>query len=346
MKLTVVPENWLERLALWLNLAPTPISDTHVAFMKARTLMVATQAGIFEALTEGPALAVDIASQCNTFPAATHKLLNSLVHLGYLKYKDGRYTLTKISRKWMLQESKSSVYDKMMLQFVEWKLVEHYGAFLKNGHPADMHQVLDEEEWKLYQRGMRAMARISAPEVVRRMPVPHGATRLLDVGGSHGYYSVMMCRKHQQLYATIMDLPEAIAHAAPLLAEEDMGQRIEHWSGNVLKEDLGENVWDIIFISSLVHHFSAEQNEALALRVQRALKPGGYFVIQEYVRSEQPRIGDHLALLDYYFAATSKSGTWSETEMKSWQRKAGLKHSKTIWLRTIPRHAQIVGKKV
>jgi len=346
MKLTSVPENWLERLALWLGIAPTPLSDTHVAFMMARTLMVASKAGIFEALADKSASASQVAKRCDIHPVATQKILNSLVHLGYLELNDDQYRLTKLSRKWMLQESESSVYDKMMFQFVEWKLVEHYEHYLKDGKPAELHQVLNNREWETYQKGMLSMARISAREVGMRTPIPKGATQLLDVGGSHGYYSIAICKKHAQLQATILDLPEAVTHAAPLLAEAGMEERVSHQVGNVLDADLGKERWDVIFISSLVHHFTRQQNEALAEKVATALKPGGHYILQEYGRSDRPRKGDHLALLDFFFAATSESGTWSEREMKGWMQSAGLKHHKTIWLRTIPRHVQVVGRKL
>lgn len=347
MKLTSVPENLLERFALWLGIAPTPISDTHVAFMMARTIMVGAKLGIFEALAQRPASAKVISENCQTHPNATVKILNSLVHLGYLTTtRQQEYQLTKLSRKWMLQGGEKSVYDKMMLQFVEWKLVEHYESYVRSGEPADMHQVLSEDEWKIYQRGMRAMARVSAWEVAQRTPIPRGAAHLLDIGGSHGYYSVALCKKYPALRATILDLPEAIKHAGTLLSEEGMGERVKHQAGNVLTTDLEVEAYDVIFISSLVHHFDAETNELLAQRIFRALKPGGYYIIQEFVRSDQPHAGDHLALLDLYFAATSQSGTWSVREMSAWQKNAGFTPYKKIWLRSIPRHAQVVGKKV
>lgn len=346
MKLTSVPENWLERLALWLGIAPTPLSDTHVAMMKARTLMVAAKVGVFEAVNHGHTTPTDVAQHIRTHPEATHKMLNSLVHLGYLKLKKGQYVLSRLARKWMLRGSESSVYDKMMWQFVEWELIEHYEKYLQNGQPSDLHHALDEQQWGLYQRGMRDVARVSAKEVALRTPIPSGATQLLDIGGSHGYYSVALCQRHTGLQATILDLPEAITHAAPLLEAQGMGERVKHQSGDVLLEDLGENRWDVIFISSLVHHFTEQQNLALAQRAWRALKPGGYYVIQEYARADKPKNGDHLVLLDFFFAATSHSGTWSAGEVKTWMHQAGLKHHKTIWLHTIPRHAQIVGKKV
>ncbi len=347
MKLTSVPENWLERLALWLGIAPTPISDTHVAFMMARTIMVGAKLGIFEILKKQPASAQVIARSCQTDALATVKILNSLVHLGYLRRNVQReYGLTKLSRKWMLQESKTSVYDKMMLQFVEWKLVEHYEDYVRSGQPADMHHILREDEWNVYQKGMRSMAKVSAWEVARRTPLPKNASQLLDIGGAHGYYSVALCRKYPKLIATILDLPEAIQHAGTLLAEEGMGDRVKHQVGNVITADLGNEKYDVVFISSLVHHFDTATNETLARRIYEALKPGGYYIIQEFVRPDQPKKGDHLAILDLYFAATSQSGTWSVKEMSGWQKKAGFKPHKTVWLRSIPQHAQVVGKKL
>lgn len=347
MKLTSVPENLLERLALWLGIAPTPISDTHVAFMMARTIMVGAKLGIFEALAQRPATAKVISESCETLPEATVKILNSLVHLGYLTINHQQeYQLTKLSRKWMLQESEKSVYDKMMLQFVEWKLVEHYEDYVRSGKPADMHQILSDEEWKTYQKGMRSMAKVSAWEVAKRTPIPKKANHLLDVGGAHGYYSVALCQKHPDLQATILDLPEAIKHAGPLLSEENMGHKIKHQAGNVLTTDLGEAVYDVVFISSLVHHFDAVTNAKLAQKIFTALKSGGYYIIQEFIRDDKARRGDHLAILDLYFAATSQSGTWSVKEMSGWQKKAGFKPYKTIYLRSIPRHVQVVGKKI
>jgi hypothetical protein len=75
--------------------------------------------------------------------------------------------------------------------------------------------------------------------------------------------------------------------------------------------------------------------------VARSLKPHGVFMIVDAVRIEGPeeaqlpnrRIG---AIFDVYFAMTSASGTWSINEIQSWQRAAGLRTRRPIWLRTMP----------
>ena len=84
-----------------------------------------------------------------------------------------------------------------------------------------------------------------AKMVAKAVPVPTGATALLDIGGSHGAYSVALCRRHPGLRGTVLDLPDAVRHAAPLLAEEGMGDRVQHQAGNALTDDLGEQHLDV-----------------------------------------------------------------------------------------------------
>ncbi len=160
---------------------------------------------------------------------------------------------------------------------------------------------------------------------------------MLDIGGSHGYYSVALCRRHPELHSTILDLPSAVEFASPILAQENMGDRIGYRADDVLTADLGEGQWDFIFASQLLHHFDGEANESLLRRAARALRPGGVVAIVEIPRPSSPQCaGQTGALLDLFFAVTSPSGSWSIEELAEWQRLAGLIPRKPISLRSIP----------
>ena len=346
MKIGAIPENLLEQAALSLGIAPIPLSDTHLSFMMARTIMVATKIGIFEALAHTSLPVDDIILRTQSNRQATLKLLHTLVHLGYLLKKDHLFSLSSLSKKWMLKDNAVSLYDKMLLQFIEWELVEHYEEYVRSGNPVDMHRLFDEQQWEVYQKGMRSVAGTSAAEIGSRTPVPSGATHMLDIGGSHGYFSVALCQRHSALHAVILDLPEAISHAKNILAREALGDRVQHQAGDITTTDLGEATYDLIFIANLVHHFDDATNRAIASKAFRALRPGGYYIVQDFIRKQEPKKGDHLgALLDLYFAATSQSGTWSVEEIRSWQKGTGLTPKKTVWLRTVPGHAQLVAMK-
>jgi 2-polyprenyl-3-methyl-5-hydroxy-6-metoxy-1,4-benzoquinol methylase len=337
VRLAPVPENPIERVVARLNLAPRPLLDTQIAYTLARLVMVGTKLGVFEALREGPLEAYRVADRCGLDGRGTQKLLFALAGAEYVKEKNGRYELTPVARKWLVAHSPHSLADKLLLQFHEWKWIEHAEAYVRTGEPLELHSAISGEEWAIYQRGMRAVAGAAAAEASRRVPVPKDARHLLDIGGSHGYYSVALCRRHEGLSGVVLDLPEAVEHAAPILAAEGMGHRVVHRPGDALTDDLGSRAYDVVLIAQLVHHFSEEQNRALAVRVARALRPGGVYAILDAFRSPSAKdAGQTGALLDFYFALTSQSGTWSPEEMAGWQRAAGLEPKRPIKFRTVP----------
>jgi SAM-dependent methyltransferase len=155
-----------------------------------------------------------------------------------------------------------------------------------------------------------------------------------------------MCRRYPQLSAVVLDLPSAVHHAAPLLAAEGMGERVTHRAGDALVDDLGTAEWDLVYVSQLLHHFDEATNREFVRRAARALKPGGMFVVLELIRPRTPGDGGQTgALLDLYFALTSRSGTWSVEEIAGWQRDAGLAPRTPIHMRTLPGVAEVVAVK-
>jgi SAM-dependent methyltransferase len=204
---------------------------------------------------------------------------------------------------------------------------------VRDGRPLDVHGEMSTEDWRAYQRGMRAQANPLASLVARRVPVPAGASEMLDIGGSHGYFSVVLCRRHPGLRATVLDLPPAVEQAAPILEREGMGDRVVLRAGDALTDDLGDAAYDLIMGFSLVHHFDEATNRLLVAKAARALRPGGYLVIGDALRPRAPgKGGQQGAFFDLYFALTSESGLWSFDEMRSWQVEAGLTPLKSISL--------------
>lgn len=346
MKLRISGEHPLERLALALGAVPVTLMDTHMAFLRARAIMTGVKIGLFDALAGGAASSMDAAAACGTDPSATDKLMSALAGAGYLRFRAGRYALSPTARAWTLSSSLRSLRDKVLFEFVEWTFVEQMEGFVRTGQPVELHGARGMTDWGAYQRAMRALAGLAAPELVSRVRLPASATAMLDIGGSHGFYSVSFCRRHPGLSSTVLDLPDAIAHAAPILARENMAARVTHRAGDARTEDLGEARWDFVLVAQLVHHFDEPTNRALLTRIAASLRPRGVVVLLELIRPSSPdQAGETGALLDLYFALTSQSGTWSPDEMQAWQRDAGLTPRKPVFLRTIPGVAAIAAVK-
>jgi len=325
-------------VAILLRLGPRPLLETHGTLLLAQALMVATKVGVFEVLAAAPLTAGEVASRCGTDERATGKLLGVLEATGYLRaLPDARYALTADARRWLLEGSTHSLHDNLMFRFVEWEWIGRLDQFVRTGNPLDIHAEMSPEQWEAYQRGMRSLAGAFAREVVLRTPVPSGARSMLDIGGSHGFFSVALCRRYPALRAEVLDLPGAVAQAASILAREGLGDRVKHRAGDALADDLGEETFDLILVSNLVHHFAHEQGRELVRRAAGALRSGGVLVIQElFALSSDRRAGQIAALADLYFALTSESGTLSVEELATWQKEAGLRPRRPIRFVSFP----------
>lgn len=346
MKLKIAPENPLEWMALRMNLAPLPLVETQIYFTVARAIMVAAELGIYESIGQHRKTAEEVAKDCRTNPEATRNLLNSLVGIGYVGYSNGKYVLKPKLRKWLLKESESNLVGKLRFQLLEWDWVTKMEEYVRTGTPLELHSNTDPTMWETYQEGMRDLSVNAAKEFAAKMPVPAGATQLLDIGGSHGLYSIALCKKHPTLSSTILELPGAIASASNIAKRYDTTGRVQYREGNALMDDLGVNTYDVIMLNNVVHHFTEEQNFALAQKIFRALKPGGIHAIGEIIRSDKPGEGGVMAAsTSIYFSMTSASGNWSENEISSWQTKAGMQKLKTISAMSIPGWKMVIGKK-
>lgn len=347
MQLTVTPENPLEWFALKTNLVPLPLLHAQLFPIIAKAVLEAGDKGVFDAVAGGSGTIDEVAAVCRLNRKATGELMGLLTTLGYFQYQNERFRLTPMARKWTLSSDRGSTHGMMVFNNrVVWPWLEQLGTYLQTGEGIQYHDHLTSEEWTYYQNAMMAATNTEAVEFGRRAPIPKMATHMLDIGGSHGQHSVALCKRLPALRSVLLDLPQAIEKAAPLLAQAGMGDRIRHQPGNALTDDFGENQYDIVLMSSLAHHFSNEQNQKVARKVARALRPGGVYIVNEFIR---PKLGDKPNLVgsstDLFYGLTSTAGNYSIEEIKSWQSEAGLKSYKVKTYLSIPGRAMVAAKK-
>ena len=352
MQLTISPESPLEWLALRTNLAPIPLLHAQIMPILAKAVLEAADKGVFDAAKNGPQTLDELVRTLNLNPKALGELMGLLTAMGYFTYANDRFTLTRMARRFAIKDDPQSVHGMMVFNNrVMWDWLSQLGTYLETGEGIHYHDTLSTEQWRYYQEGMVAATNTEAREFGRRAPVPKSLRSgapgtMLDVGGSHGQHSVALCKKLPGLTSILLDLPPAIEQAAPLLARQGMGDRVRHQPGNALTDDFGENQYDIILLSSLAHHFTPEQNQLVTNKVARALRPGGVFIVNEFIR---PAIGAKPELVgsstDLFYGMTSTAGNYSVAEIQAWQQRAGLKAHKIVSYRTLPGRAMVVATK-
>ena len=346
MKIDAIAQSPMEWLAIKANLMPRPLGHTQIMFVISRAVLCAHKFEIFEVMKDGDATLECIAAKTTLDARALRSLMNVLLSAGYFHYVNGMFSLTEVSRKWCLKDSPYSVHDQQLFNIICWDWMTYMDEFLQTGKGLQFHEMFNEKEWGLYQRGMENVAAGTAKSAVKMAPKLNEPTRMLDIGGAHGIYSVEFCKRYLTLSATILDLPQAVQKAWPILAKYGMGARVHHREGNALKDDLGTNEYDIILVSSLIHHFTKEQVMQLSGKIARALKPGGYYIIQEFVRPETSAKMDMIGTsLDLFFNLSSTAGNWSLAEIKAFQDTAGMRQLKVKRFMTTPGYVQATAVK-
>jgi SAM-dependent methyltransferase len=347
MKIAAKPQNLMEWIGMKANLIPRPLAG-FVWALTARALFLAFKLDIFEAAKDSPQTLGEIADRTKLHPRGLAPLMNLLTSIDFFRYKDGKFGLADFAAKWCLKESPDSLYHNMrFLDETIWNEMNYWEEFLKTGKGLEVHDnYYTEEQWDWYQLGQYDEAKIMARSVPKVTPMPSNPTEMLDIGGSHGLYSVELCKKYPTLKATILDLPQAVEKARPILEKRNMEDRVSYWIGDALTDDFGEDRYDFILMASLAHHFSSEQNIAVSRKAAKALKTGGYFAIQDWLRPEPSSTLDAIAVtLDMYFNVTSTTGTWTLDEVKGFQEKAGLTHYKVNRFMGMPSLVQVCAKK-
>jgi hypothetical protein len=113
--------------------------------------------------------------------------------------------------------------------------------------------------------------------LVSDLPEFPSAKRLLDLGGGHGLYAILLCQKNPDLEATVFDLPP-VTRATETFITRYGADRVSVLPGDFFTDPIGSR-YDIIFSSSN----PGGKVPALIPKIAAALNPGGLFVNKQAI---------------------------------------------------------------
>src|SRR5690606_33279614 len=181
--------NLLEWIALRVNRGPIPLLHGQIVRVGPQAVSVAADTGLFAVLRQGNNTADESAHAGQLRREPVKQLRQVRVSAGYLTFRDDSYQLSSMARRWMARSSPSDLTDLLIYNHrVVWKWMNHLETYLVTGKGVDYHPTFSIEEWELYQKAMRAVARMEVGEFARKCPVPAHATNLLDIGGAPGVH--------------------------------------------------------------------------------------------------------------------------------------------------------------
>ena len=336
MRLALRGANPVEWLALRAGLVPVAAADAVGGMALSGIVVAAVRTGITARLAAGHATVPELSADLGLDPLPTKLLLDCLRSAGHVTERSGRYGLSRSARRWLDPASPLSVATYVAGTADYWPWWSGLDEAVRTGKTSGSHDAgPDDPYWRRYITGQRELARLSAAEVAKKLPLPARPRTLLDIGGGHGGYAAALCKRHPTLHATILDLPGSAAIGRELIAEAGLADRVSFREGDATTADLGRG-YDAVLCFNLVHHLAPEAAAALFRRIGDAINPGGTLAVLDVFAEPGRRASAQADMLALFVYLSSGARVHTPRELGGWLHDAGFSPPKKIRILRIP----------
>lgn len=307
---------------------PEELDSQIRAYWPSRALLTALELDMFTAVGTG-ASAAQVANNIGTDPRATEMLLNVLVSLGTLRKQNEIFCNTPNSARYFCAGSPDNAQPGLLHMVHLWDSWSKLTECVRSGGPASLpRRERDEASTRDFIAAMDRNSRQRAQQIVR--VVGTDFTRMLDLGGGSGAYSIAFAKGNPNAEFEILDVAAVVPLTQQYVQRAGVESRIHTRAGDMLTDDYGEG-YDLVLLSAIAHMFSPEENRALLARIYRALAPNGRLVLQDFILNADKTSPKFAAWFSLNMLVNTRGGaSYSEPEYREWLMAAGFRETRRV----------------
>lgn len=301
-----------------------PILEMATAFQRSRVLLTAYELGVFTVLNDEWKTSAEVAAAIEADARATDRLMNALTALGLLQKQDGRFTNSPAAAHFLVKGRPDYMAGLAHTAHL-WQTWSGLTEAVRGGAGTVGDDVNQRgAEWlRAFIGAMHWRAKQMADGVVRLLDLSR-VSRVLDVGGGSGAFSMAFVRARQGIHAVVFDLPNVVPLTRSFVESAGYGAQVSTVVGDYRKDDLPGG-FDLVFLSAIVHANSVEENRRLVRKCAAATETGGQLVVLDQIVNEDrtaPLPATMFAL--NMLVGTGGGDTYTESEVRAWMHEAGL----------------------
>jgi 2-polyprenyl-3-methyl-5-hydroxy-6-metoxy-1,4-benzoquinol methylase len=270
---------------------PERIYHTLNAYQNTAALRAGIDLDIFTAIGEGQDRVGALARRCRATERGVRILCDYLVIIGFLTKHSQRYRLTAESAAFLDRRSPTSIASTagfLTLPAVVTGFM-HLAEAIRTGEPplgGEGSVSPENPMWVEFARSMAPMMRPAAQEMAELIGAAAGGKwKVLDLAAGHGTYGITVAQHNPQAHIFAQDWAPVLEVAMENARAAGVEARLHPLPGSAFDVDLGSG-YDIILVTSFLHHFDPPTNEALLVRLRAALAPGGQVVTLDFIPNE------------------------------------------------------------
>jgi SAM-dependent methyltransferase len=304
------------------------VAEMARGFQASRIVLLGSELGIYEALAETSASAMQLAERLDCQQRGMEILLDALVALEILEKRNGAYINSEGAQSTLLRSSSGSmahIMGHLAQLYGDWaRLAETIRHGQKKQSQASLY---DPEANRNFIRGMAEVSLPRLVPIIEALPLA-GADHFVDLGGGPAQYACEAARRFAQLSVTLVDLPLTVEVAREEIEKQGLCERVQTAVCDFYRElalpELAPA--DVMLLSQVLHAEGPAENQALIEKCAAVIKPGGTIVIAENLVDaqdrSQPIFGAMFAV--NMLAATHRGRTYCAEEIAQWLLQAGF----------------------
>jgi ubiquinone/menaquinone biosynthesis C-methylase UbiE len=333
------------------ELSPRSLMRILGDFANSQILDASIEYDFFTLIHKGLQSAEEIARAAGTDARATRIVLDSLPALGLIEKRGGKYFLTPTAEVFLVKEKPSYVGDFRHVALALWDGMAHLKESLKTGKPLSrMDTNAELQVWEKLVLGIIVIAEPAAKALcdILKIGSARKGIQVLDIAGGSSIFGMTILSRDPSAQVTQLDWPNVNAVAKKANKERGLDGKIRFIDGEHHSAPIETNYYDLVLASNFCRFESPRGNQELFAKAYSALKPGGIFVVNDFVPNEErtePTFALRFSV--YTLTHTPEGECWTLSQYSDWLQKAGFKSIEIHGdiPKTLPGTTLIVAKK-
>jgi hypothetical protein len=301
--------------------------------MGSKTLLSATELGLFTVLAGGPLDGESLRLKLGLHPRSARDFFDALVSLGLLDRRNGKY-FNSPEADFYLDRNKPS-YAGGILEMCSVRLFSYWGSFTEalrtglqqnesknNGKDpfADLYKTPEKLEGFL--KGMTGLSLPTAKAIGEKFPW-NDYNSFADVGAAQGAVPVELALAHPHLKGIGYDLPVVKPIFEKYIQSRGVADRVRFQEGDFFKDSLPQV--EVLIMGHILHDWNLEQKKVLIRKAYDALPKGGAFIVYEALIDDDRRENATGLLMSLNMLIETPGGfDYTGADCQGWMHEAGF----------------------
>ena len=327
---------------------PGLIFQLALAYRSSAVFFTASDLDVFSQIGSGALTAAQVAERCGAAPEPMRMVLETCADLGLLARDGDSFRNTPTTNVFLTKGRPAYLGDSLKYArdlYPAWGAMTQLVTTGKPTMPPETILGEDKAKTRAFVMAMHERAKGIGSVLPHNVSLA-GRTRLIDIGGGPGTYSVELCRQTPGLSATVLDRPGVLEVTRELVDAAGFADRVTLMPGDYLETPFGSG-FDAALLSGMMHRETAAHVNLLLRRTFDALEAGGQIMVSDVFfdddRKNSPPFTTSFAI---NMMLTSNHGSaHAKTEMARWMTANGFRD---ITVNDMPKpnpHTLILGTK-